>query len=146
MRKRRRSLKCEKVGPVLEEQRHRISRKRVRKLNFHAGKSEKSTVVTRNISQIERTVDDYHRHFHFSSADTSSVWNPKKRFVQLSREERLTGRVTGVRPTHSASCAASFAGGGSVKIKSHSLKVKCTLRGSFSAVLTPILASKYSVE
>ena len=46
MRKRRRSLKCEKVGPVLEEQRHRISRKRVRKLNFHAGKSEKSTVVT----------------------------------------------------------------------------------------------------
>ena len=38
MRKRRRSLKCEKVGPVLEEQRHRISRKRVRKLNFHAGK------------------------------------------------------------------------------------------------------------
>jgi len=36
--------------------------------------------------------------------------------------------------------------GGSVKIKSHSLKIKWTLRGSFSAVSTPIFSSKYSLE
>jgi len=36
--------------------------------------------------------------------------------------------------------------GGSVKIESHSLKIKWTLRGSFSSVSTPILASEYSLE
>ena len=46
----------------------------------------------------------------------------------LSREPDATGR------------------GGSVKIISHSLKIKWTLRGSFSAVSTPKFASKYSLE
>ena len=35
---------------------------------------------------------------------------------------------------------------GSAKIKSRSLKIKWTFRGSFSAVSTPIFASKYSLE
>ena len=36
--------------------------------------------------------------------------------------------------------------GGSVKIESHSLKIRWTLRGSFSAVSTPIFASEDSLE
>merc|ERR1719321_1871779 len=36
--------------------------------------------------------------------------------------------------------------GGSVKIKSQGWKIPCTLRGSLSAVSTPIFASKYSLE
>ena len=36
--------------------------------------------------------------------------------------------------------------GGSVKIKSQGWKIKWTSRGSFSAVSTPIFASKYSLE
>lgn len=36
--------------------------------------------------------------------------------------------------------------GGSAKIKSHSLKIKWTLRGSFSSVSMPMFATKYSLE
>ena len=36
--------------------------------------------------------------------------------------------------------------GGSVEIKSQGWKIKWTLRGSFSAVSTPIFASKYLLE
>jgi len=36
--------------------------------------------------------------------------------------------------------------GGSVKIKSHGLKIEWTLKGSFLAVSTPIFANKYSLE
>ena len=42
--------------------------------------------------------------------------------------------------------AARQGRGDSVKIESHGLKIKGTLRGSFSAVSTPMFGSKYSLE
>ena len=72
----------------------------------------------------------------------------KNKIDDFAAVEKEARRVAGGQPRKilASRSAAAWGRGGSVKIKSQGWQIKWALRGSFSAVSTPIFARKYSLE
>ena len=83
----------------------------------------------------ERKVEKFRQH---------TFWNLNALRIRLKKADHIND-FSGDGPARSRTLTRGIVGwrGGSVKIKSHSLKTKWTSRGSFSAVPTLICASKY---